>query len=112
MRRRAVSSLREVPSRVQQHVGQRVPHFARCAQDVQVVAIGEHGPVKAEDTVHGPGKSRTERLHSAREIARARGLDHGVHVIVLDRVVNQPEVPALARSRQAAFQLSHELHAA
>jgi len=79
---------------------------------VQVIAVREHGAAAAEDAVHRPSQARGDRLHSGSEISLARWLDDRMQVIVLDRVVNQPEVPALARSRQAAFQLSHELHAA
>jgi hypothetical protein len=45
--------LRQVPSRVQEDVRQGVAHLARRAQDVEVVAVGEHGAAKAEDAVHG-----------------------------------------------------------
>jgi hypothetical protein len=42
-----------MPPRIQQHVRQRVTHFARRAEDVEVVAIGEHGAAEVKDTVHG-----------------------------------------------------------
>ena len=44
---------REVAARVEEAVRQRVPHLARRAQDVQVVAVGEHAPAETEDPVHG-----------------------------------------------------------
>src|SRR5215831_16519643 len=109
-RKQPPSSLREVTSRVEQHVGERVPHLARRAQHVEMEAVREHRSAPAEDPVHGSRDARTDGLHSAGEIACARRLDDQMHVIVLDRVMDEPEAPAVARRSEAALELAYEPH--
>ena len=48
-----MTDLREVPTRVQEAVGERIPYLAGRTEDVQVVAVGEDGPPATEDSVHG-----------------------------------------------------------
>src|SRR5262249_26245901 len=48
------------------HVAERVPHFARRAQDVVVVAVREHGALPAPEAVELPRASHRETLHAAR----------------------------------------------
>ena len=102
------AGLREVPARVQQHVGNRVPDLPRRPQHVHVAAIGEHAPSAVKDAVHATREARGDRLHPAREVPSAGRLDDHVHVVVLDRVVNQPKPAPLARLAPASLQLGHQ----
>jgi hypothetical protein len=106
------SELREVPPRVEQHVGERVPDLPRRPQYVQVIAVRQNGALAPEDAVHGASEPRAERLHAAGEIELACGLDDCMKVIALDRVVDEPEAAALARRSEAALQVSHQSPAA
>ena len=107
-RRQPPCELREMPSRVQEHVGQRVPHLARRAEDVQVVTIRENWTAAPEDSIHGACDARGDGFHAAREVLLAGRLDECVNVVVLDRVVNQSEAPALARRSEAALELANQ----
>ncbi len=71
-------------------------------------AVGEHAAAQPEHPVHGSCEPRAERLHAARQIPRARGLDDRVQVIALNRVVHDAEAPALARCAERAFELGDE----
>ena len=70
-----------------------------------MVAIGEHGSTSKEDPVHRAGQSRADGLHAAPQIARARRLDDQMHVVRLDRILDEPEAPALACPAEAGFDL-------
>lgn len=97
-----------VAPRVEQHVGQRVSHLARRAQNAHVRSVVERAANTPEHTIDGPRESRRERFHAVRQIAGARGLDDRVHVIGLDRVVDQPEAPALPHAAEGALRLRDE----
>jgi hypothetical protein len=100
-----------VPSRVQQHVRERAPHFPRRAQDVQVVAVREHPAPSREDAVCRARDARRDRLHAAGKVYLACGFDDEVNVIRLNRVVRDAEPTTFTRSPQAAFQRTHVPHA-
>ena len=99
-------------ARIEEAVGQRVPHFPWRAQHVQVVTVGEHAAAATEGSIHGSRKARANRFHARCEIARAPRLYDRVQMIVLNRIVNEPEAPALARRCEAALELTDELRAA
>ena len=99
-----------MPARIHQHVRERVPHLPRRAQDVEVKAIGEHGPAPLEHSVHGSREARSDRFHSRSEMALARRFDNGVEMVVLNRIVNQSEALAVARLSEAALQLTNQPH--
>jgi hypothetical protein len=94
--------------RIQQDVRESVPHLARRTKCVEVIAVREHATAHGEDSVHGPRESCGERFHSAGEIVRAGRLDERVQVVVLDRILNESEAPALARLGEAALELAHQ----
>ena len=71
-------------------------------------AVGKHAAAKAKDTVDGSREPRADGFHSGCEISLARCLDDRMHVIVLDRVLDEPEAPPLARRSEAALELAHE----
>ena len=98
-------------ARIEQHVCESVTHLSRCPQNVEVIAVREHPPAPTKNPIHGPRYARTDRFHSRGEIPLARRLDDRVHVVVLDRVVNQAEAPAFTRRSEAAFQRTYDLHA-
>ena len=75
---------------------------------MKVVTVREDRPTPAEYAVHGSREPRTDGLHPRCKIMLARRLDDRMHVIVLDRVVNQSEAPALARRGEAALELLYQ----
>ena len=68
---------------------------------MEMEAIREHRARPGEHAMHGPRESRADRLHAAGEIARGRGLDDQVHVVALDRVVNDSKSRSVDRRRAA-----------
>jgi hypothetical protein len=75
---------------------------------VDVGAIDEHGARAVEGAVHGARETCGDRLHPAGEIPCAGRLDDDVQMIALDRVVDEPEAPALARPVPASLKLGYE----
>src|SRR5262245_25971072 len=63
---------REVAPGIQQHVRERVPDFARRAQRVAVVAVGEYGAAPAKDAVRCPRHARRDGLHATGQRVLAR----------------------------------------
>ena len=102
------ASLEEVASRVEQHIGQRVPHLARRAKDPSVEAVGENGTAAPEDAIDRASYPRTDRLHAAGQVSGARRLDDHVYVVALDRVVDQTAAGAFAHHSKAALELPDE----
>ena len=94
--------------RIQENVRDRVADFARGTKDLEVIAVAQHLPTTPSDSVHGSRKPRAERLHPAREIARARRFDDQVHVIRLKRVVNDTESPPVTTLAKRALELADE----
>jgi len=110
--RQRAAELCKVSARIQEHVRQRVTHLSRRAQDVKVVAVRERAPAKTKDSVHSSRNACGNGFHSAGEVALARSLCNQVHVVVLDRVVREPEAPTVARRSEAALELSNQLDSA
>ena len=98
----------QMPSCVEEDIRQRVPHLARRAQDAEVIPVAEDAAALAEHAIRGTCQARGDRFHSAGEVARACRFRDQVHVIRLDRVVDQPETSSVARRSEAAFELTHE----
>ena len=98
-------------ARIEKHVSQRMPHLARRAEDVEVKTICQHAARSPEHAIHRPGQARGNGFHPASKLSLACCLDQQVNVIALNRIVNQPEAPAVARRSEAAFLLANELHA-
>ena len=95
---------------VQEHVGQGVPNFPGRSQDARVKALGKDSPAAAEGPVEPERDAGAKRHHAAGERARVGRFDEEVSVGGLEGVVNQPEVTAVAGSREAAFERANESH--
>jgi hypothetical protein len=91
---------------IEQDVGQRATHLARCPQDAQVVTAVQHPAREAERALGRAGHPGRDRLHSAPEGLLAGALDEQVQVVALHRVVDDPEATALAGLSQARAQLA------
>jgi hypothetical protein len=72
-----------VPTRVQEHVGERVAYLTRRAERAQVVTIGQDWPRTPEDAIHSARQTRADGLHSAPEGLLVVCLDDQVRVIAL-----------------------------
>ena len=100
--------LGNVPSCVQQHIGNRIPYLARRPQHVDVAAIGEHTAGAMEHPVHAARETRGDRLEPASEIPCAARLDDHVNVVALDRVMNEPKAAALTALAPGSLHLGNE----
>ncbi len=100
--------LRGVSPSVQEDVRERVPNLARRAQRAHVVAIREDRTAANKHSVHGSGEPRTDRLHPTTQVLCARRLRNQMHVVHLDRVVDETEPTALAGSSEARLHFAHE----
>jgi hypothetical protein len=77
-----------------------------------VIALGEHLSGTPEGPVHRAREPGRERLHPAPARILVVGLDEEVRVIVLDRVVHEPEVPRFTRIAERSLELAHEAEVA
>jgi hypothetical protein len=78
---------------------------------MKVVTVGEYGSAPTKDAIRRACHARRHRLHPTGKRMLACGFHDHVHVVGLDRVVRDPEAPALACRSEAAFELTHEIHA-
>jgi len=75
---------------VQKDVTESVPDLARGAQDVEMVAIGDHRAPARKDPVHGPSDPGRDGFHAAAERIVVASFDDQVNVVALDGVVSEP----------------------
>jgi hypothetical protein len=94
-----------VAARIEKHIGDRASNLTRSSQDTDVAAIGKHTAAAMKDAVDATRKTRGDRLQPTREIPRASRFDDHVHVVALDRVVNETKSTPLARRAPASLQL-------
>ena len=97
---------------VQEHVGQSVPDFPRRAENASVKSLGEYPTSVTGCPVERPSEAGADGHHAARERARVGDFDEEVSVCGLQGVVDEPEVTAIARCREAALQGTDEGHRA
>jgi hypothetical protein len=81
--RENATHLREVPSSIQEHVGERAAHLARRAQAAVVIAPIEDAPAPPARTIHCSCQARPDALHPAGECLLSLRLDDEVRVIGL-----------------------------
>jgi len=74
---------------VQKDVAESVPDLARCAQDVEMVAVGNHRAAVRESPIHGSSDPGRDRLHAAAEPIAVASFDDQVNVVALDGVVSE-----------------------
>jgi hypothetical protein len=77
-----------------------------------VVSLLQHRPRAPQRAVHRASEPRGERLHPAPELPRVVRFHDQVSVIALDRVVDEPEAPALAPRRERDLDRAHDARAA
>lgn len=70
-------------ARVQEHVAERVPHFARRPEETHVVAIGKDAAGVLSHSVDGKGKPRADCLHAATDGFAILRFDDQVSVVAL-----------------------------
>ncbi len=93
---------------VEEHIRKSIADLARAAEQTEVIALRKHGPAAVEDALDGSRKARADRLHAAAERFAVASLDDQVGVIALEREVDDPELPTLARGREGAPELAHQ----
>ena len=100
-----------MPPRIQQHVGDRIAHLPRAGEHLVVIPVGQHlpGAPAPDRPVDREREQPRQPLHPAPERRDAVGLDDQVRVIVLDRVVHEPEVRSRARAPERPLHLANDL---
>ena len=84
---------------VQKDVAESVPDLG--AQDVEMVAVGNHRAAVRESPIHGSSDPGRDRLHAAAEPIAVASFDDQVNVVALDGVVSE------ARSRDRGSGMRH-----
>ena len=99
-------------ARVQEYVGERIPHFPRRSEDTGVKPRSEHPAAAAERPVERASDARADRHHPTCERIGVVGLDEEVSVRGLKAVVDEAEVATVPRLPEASLERAHELHGA
>ena len=97
-----------MPPGVQKHVCDRVPDFARRAQDAGVEPLCQDPAASAVRPIQRARDAGAEGHHAARERRRVGRLDEEVGVRGLECVVHEAEVTAVAGRGEAALERADE----
>jgi hypothetical protein len=73
-----------------------------------MVSIFQDRTAPLKHAVHSPRQPCPNRLHPTPERLCIPRFDNHVDMILLDRVVNHSEIPAIARSRKRSLELAHQ----
>ena len=73
----------EVFAKVEEHVDQRVPHFAGRVEGVGVVAVDPDWAAAVVGAIDGAGTADGEALHAADQCRGTLGFHHQVQVVGL-----------------------------
>jgi hypothetical protein len=79
---------------VEQYVGQNVADLARSAKLAAVIAVRPHRPAAARGPIEGACGANQQAAHTRGERGLVVSLDDEVHVVSLNRKVDQAEVGA------------------
>jgi hypothetical protein len=77
-----------------------------------VIAIRQYAPLAREHAVDRTGQSGRDAHHSAAQGFGIPGFDDEVHVVRLDRVVDESETLLIARGSEGALDFTHQPGAA
>ena len=95
---------------VEKHVREGGPYFTRRAQHVEVIAVREYRSAAAKRSVQRPCDAGAHGVHPARERPGIGRLYHEMCVCVLERVMNEAKVPAVADRREAVLEGADDGH--
>jgi len=87
---------------VHQYVDERVADRARRGERAGMKPVPPHGSAAAERAVDRPRDADGEAPHPAAQSPRIIGFDDEMEMVVLDREMNDPEVPAGGHVERAA----------
>ena len=93
---------------VEQHVRERRAHLPRCPQDTEMEAIREHSAAAMKDAIERPRESGADRHHATSQSGGIRGFDEQVGVGVLQAVVDEPEIAAVARASERMLDRTYQ----
>jgi hypothetical protein len=96
-------SLARVLSCVEEYVGERGANLPWRAEGVVVIAAVENRTPPVKDPIHGPREARGRALHPVRQGRGALRFDEQMDVVVLERVVDDAEVPAFRDCAERAL---------
>ncbi len=88
---------------VEKRVRQRRSHLSGRAERAVVVAAVEHCTPPIEDPIHGPSQARGQAFHPIRQGRGAFRFYKQMDMIVLERVLDDPEVSAFADLAERAL---------
>jgi hypothetical protein len=95
---------------VEERIRQRGSYLPGRAERSVVVAAVEHRSPPTEDPIHRPRQARIQALHPIRHGCGALRFDQQVDMIVLERVLNDPEICALRDRAERALHFANQAH--
>ncbi len=99
-----------VPSGVHQDVPQCISNLRRRLQHHMVIPVLQDRSRAREHAIHRTREARAQRLHPTPQGVRILRFHQQMDVIGLDRVVREPEIPAITGLCPGSFEFSYELH--
>jgi len=103
-------SLARMLSCVEEDVGKGRSHLPGRTQRAVVIAAVENRSPPIEDAIHGPGEARGQALHTIPQGHGAFRFNEQVDVIVLQRVVDDPEVSTFRDRAKRVLYLANQAH--
>jgi len=105
VRRRACTRVgiehRAVLESILQDIDEHIPHLARPGERAPMPTIRPKPAAAKEQAIHASRYAHHEPTHARPERRSACGFDDQVRVIVLDRIVHDPEVRGIAVAQRA-----------
>jgi hypothetical protein len=98
-----------MPSRIVQHIADRIPNLPRKSHQRHVIALRENTPPTPKARVDALGQPYIEPLHPLRQRRMMACLADQVNVIALHRKVANPKTKPIAPSHQRPANRSHQL---
>jgi hypothetical protein len=98
----ATAGDRRVTSVVVDDIGAGVADLAWGLEDAQMVTLGEHSALAAEEPVEALGNADTEALHGAGELLGVVGFHDEVEVVALDGPVDDTHARRVAGGDESA----------
>jgi hypothetical protein len=97
-----------VLARIQQHIAERDSHFAWSREGAVVIASLQHGTSASEDAIHRARQPRSKALDSVRQRTGALRFDEQVHVIVLQRKLDDAKVGPTRHRAQGTLHFANQ----
>jgi len=92
---------RAVLEPILQHIHERIAHLPRASERAPVPTIRPKPTAAQQHAVHAPRYPHHEPTHARSQRGGACGLDDQMHVVILHRVMHEPEARRIAIPQRA-----------